>query len=85
MKESYSLSVAAFYALRAGSIKMNAKKQQVSCIQALKIIVENLDSVAQRSLCSSIGFRPCVVCLGILTSPSQSIWFCAALLNHVAS
>lgn len=43
MKESYSLSVAAFYALRAGGIKMNAKKQQVSCIQALKIIVENLD------------------------------------------
>lgn len=46
---------------------MNAKKQQVSSIQALKIIVENLDSVAQRSLCSSIGCRPCVTCLGILT------------------
>lgn len=42
---------------------MNAKTQQVSSVQALKVIVENLDSVAQRSLCSSIGFRPCVVCL----------------------
>jgi len=67
MKESYSLFVAAFYAFRAGGIKMNAKQQQVSSIQALQIISENLDSVAQRSLCRSTGFRLCVVCLGILT------------------
>lgn len=45
---------------------MNAEKLQVSSVQALKVIVVNLDSVDQRSLCSSIGFRPCAVCLGIL-------------------
>lgn len=42
---------------------MNTKTQQVSSVQALKVIVENLDSVAQRSLCSSTGFRQCIVCL----------------------
>lgn len=46
---------------------MNAKKQQVSSTRALKIIVENLDSVAQASLYSSMSFRPYVVCLGVLT------------------
>lgn len=65
MKESYSLSVGAFYSLRAGGIAINAKKQQVSSIQALKIIVESVDSVAQR-LRSSVGFRPCVVCLVLI-------------------
>lgn len=62
IKESYSLSVGVFYSLRDGGVTINAKKQQVCSIQALKIIVETVDSVAQR-LRRSVGFRPCVVCL----------------------
>lgn len=65
IKESYSLSVGAFYSLRAGGVTINAIKQQVSFIQALNIIIESTDSVAQR-LWRSVGFTPCVVCLVLI-------------------
>lgn len=60
--------------LRPGGTTINAKKQQASSIQALKIIVDNVDSIAQR-LCSSVGFRPCVVCL-VLISFSINMVLC---------